>query len=304
MYPNPILMTVSYEFVMKSGLPEAFGAEVDQTRFGEEFLALKHPAAVARFVAFAKSRPQYLDAQVFMRGQDDAYPGLVPSIFRKCNPKDCERLSGAYLTALSRIQEALPQGRFRRDNIGSLLQHYGFKTPWLDVVDNLYTAFWFATRNHVMNRRGESCYYRSRSEYGWLYLVATRGALGGSMHAVDLRKNQSSMSVRPQAQHGYSLSPHYDGEPCVMSDYSQFVVARVRFPNTKDFKLLGSLAKTDFLFPPPQIDESFDLLLKSRSNEVTARLEKELQLRAGSLGAVNLVKYISRGRRPAPMPVT
>ncbi len=61
------------------------------------------------------------------------------------------------------------QSRFKIDIGGAIFQHYGIRTPWIDLVDNLFIAIWFAA-----TERSESepyFYKRSKQDYEFIYFI-------------------------------------------------------------------------------------------------------------------------------------
>ena len=83
---------------------------------------------------------------VYFRGQRRLYDGLTPSLYRGLST------IGAAENGHRALRELL--ARITTDNkvlrnlsnytIEPLLQHYGFRTRWLDIVDNIWIALWFA----------------------------------------------------------------------------------------------------------------------------------------------------------------
>lgn len=284
-------MSFANEFAYKSGLPPAFGARVGYLEDGSEYLGLQHPAALARFVAFVKYRVQLTGGDVFLRGQTEHHRGMTPALFRQVAAPELARRVDAYARVLGKIQESLPYGRFHRSNPGALFQHYGLKTPWLDLVDNLYTAVWFATHEHRSDSEFRSYYQPSRQRTGWVTLISTRSTENQHLHCIDLRKHHSSMNVRLHAQHGISAATQEDFASPALYDYGEFVVGRVCIPNNGAFALRGRLASPRFLFPPPSIDESFQLLLSSPTNALLATCERQFGLPNGALGRINAILY-------------
>jgi hypothetical protein len=285
------------EFANKSGLPAKFGVRRDVTRTGEEFLHLDHPVALARFIAFAKYRAQKVhQVEVYLRGQVANYSGMVPSLFRGDSQERQQRVD-AYGAMLAAVQRLFGQGRFRRSNVGALLQHYGLNTPWIDLVDNIYTAVWFATHRYIMLNPREGYYAKSDESHGWLYLIAASPQMyGGTLHSIDLRKHHSSMNVRLHAQHGLSAAAQEDGAEMKEFDYRSSVVARVRIPNNTRFVLTGRLASPSFLFPPIDIDESYRILLDDRLDQALADVETTFNLADRTLGRVVRMRYRARKR--------
>ncbi|MFX1478029.1 MAG: FRG domain-containing protein [Promethearchaeota archaeon] len=87
-----------------------------------------------------------------------------------------------------------------------ILAHYGWKTRWLDLVDNINIACWFACVNlktqSIMNK-----------DFGYLFLygikandkIAKGVAQGPNQRLVNLREAFSSKALRPHIQQAFSL---------------------------------------------------------------------------------------------------
>src|SRR6185295_6802771 len=85
-------------------------------------------------------------ASVFFRGQSKLYNELKPALLREVTTADSmRRRQGRLREYLSEIDasgqvlKAVP-GYAREP----LLQHYGMRTNWVDLVDNVWVALWFA----------------------------------------------------------------------------------------------------------------------------------------------------------------
>ena len=133
-----------------------------------EHMRVVDPTVLASFVAFCSESSRH----VFFRRHANNYRKSIPTLFRDDHGEQLEgdeftRRWSAYRTLLEKLGSELPGSRWKRNDLGSVLQHYGFRTPWLDVVRNLYTAIWFAT--HGFETRG-SCRLAQRSTqaHGWL----------------------------------------------------------------------------------------------------------------------------------------
>ena len=235
----------------------------DQHEYGKRHLHIYEPTLLAALVAYCSGRRQ----QVFLRGSTENHPFSVPSLFRDksrhgaahCRDK-CIRLWDAYPMVLASLRRKLApnnsKSRWRRRNLGAVLQHYGIKTPWLDVVRNLHTAIWFATHKLESDRKT----WRSvlgKSD-GWISLYARRRASLNPWVVGDLWGEQSSKHLRPHAQQGLSFAMQDDHAPCPSEeqDFNHYRIAHVRLPNTTAWGLRGPVFTPAFLFPPDTQDSS------------------------------------------------
>ena len=235
---------------------------------GKRHLHIYEPTLLAALVAYCSGRRQ----QVFLRGSTENHPFSVPSLFRDksrhgaayyCGDK-CIRLWDAYQMILASLRRELApnncRSRWRRRNLGAVLQHYGIKTPWLDVVRNLHTAIWFAT--HEWNRCQKSWLPIPFENLGWisLYLRRPRERSGSldSLVVGDLWGEQSSRNFRPHAQQGLSLAMQEDSALCPTEeqDFNHYRIGQVCFSNSPRWALCGQMFSARFLFPAPEQDDS------------------------------------------------
>ena len=132
------------------------------------------------------------------------------------------------------------------------------KTPWLDVVRNLYTAIWFATCDEPGN---------TRSAYGWISLYAnTRKEL----RVIDLWGRHSSKHFRPHMQQGLSLAMQPDDAPTPrrQQEFNKYRIARVRFRRSGEWDLAGHMFSRRFLFPCQRNDDSLRQLSDTAVQDV------------------------------------
>lgn len=169
-----------------------------------------------QFIGFGK----YINCNthnVFIRGQIDLYNGeIIPSLYRNKNKilqttqKFNERLNATLKLNFFK--------QFPKPILEATLQHYGIRTPQIDVVDNVWIALWFATnefRSKIIKSTEHIFVSKSNKEYGYIFLIASdaieptskyRGMyLGKETTAIDLRKALPSYYLRPHAQHAFML---------------------------------------------------------------------------------------------------
>ena len=239
----------------------------DQHEYGKRHLRIYEPTLLAALVAYCSGRRQ----QVFLRGSTKNHPFSVPSPFRDksrhgaayCREK-CIQLWDSYQMVLASLRRKLApnnsKSRWRRRNLGAVLQHYGIKTPWLDVVRNLHTAIWFAT--HELDPAQNIWRPIPSKNHGWISLYSRKARERcGSLDSLvigDLWGEQSSRHLRPHAQQGLSFAMQDDHAPCPSEeqDFNHYRIAHVRLPNTTAWGLRGPVFTPAFLFPPDTQDSS------------------------------------------------
>ena len=100
------------------------------------------PVVVARFASELRQaaiRNLGTGTRVLLRGQRANHAGMVPGLFRPpTDSLDPHRLVEAEVAFEAAVRQRIKLGRFMRPNLAALLQHYGYRTSWLDVVDNLW----------------------------------------------------------------------------------------------------------------------------------------------------------------------
>lgn len=175
---------------------------------------------------------------------------------------------------------------YKKIVVESVLQHYGYKTTCLDLVDNVWVALWFGFYKYVENKgyssgryatyipriaRDYECYFSGYTHYQYIILFAIDEKLNvrGEIHdkpkknyAVDLREALPSIFIRPHAQHAWILKS-YNTLMDERSDFANNVIGILRFKSNDVKKWLGNseLLSQNMLFPDPVADYGYDALL-------------------------------------------
>ncbi|HET8670913.1 MAG TPA: FRG domain-containing protein, partial [Candidatus Saccharimonadales bacterium] len=264
-------------------VPRQMKLEVKIGTLGRPYIEINDPAVLMRFTGYVKRHyHSHFGGHVFMRGQPADYGTMIPSLFRGVFDDRLEGLVEAYRAFITRIQTEFRNERFQTNQLGALLQHYGFKTPWLDLVDNLYVALWFAGRRAV--DEGGKVRLVSTNEDGWLFLVGTGGKTMPRLTYSDLRVTHSSLTLRPHAQHGISATrPARTKWSPSNKCFNESVVAVVKVPAEFTQGFTGPLSDQEFLFPDPAADDTYRILLRSRTQKIVESVCSEFGLTAGEL---------------------
>jgi hypothetical protein len=222
------------------------------------------------------------DFNVVFRGQSRLHESLTPSLFRKVKQqKTMNDWEAALSTFVDRAAEKkaflnqTPEYAFR-----PLLQHYGIRTQWLDVVDNIWVATWFAAHEAIgFGRNGNSVHFERRREsdagkdYCYVLMVRAPGLRGketepgfyetDEVTSIDLRKAVPSIYIRPHSQHGLLIRrTRYGRVPD--TDLLSLVagVIRVRLRDALEWLGNSTLLSAHTLFPPPFYDRGYAQLLE------------------------------------------
>ncbi len=224
-----------------------------------------------QFIGYAK----YINkdgANVYFRGQPDVYKGaMIPSLYRDAN--HYERKLMAFNKNIKDIMNKSCFKNYDKNVLVPLLQHYGIKTPWIDLVDNVWVALWFSlhqAESKIINSREYVYYHDSRTEYAYIVLMATDAtstadplgiSIGIDTTIVDLRKVTPSFFLRPHAQHAYMIKKNDEK----MADYTDLIVGIARIPTQLGLKWLGTndFLQLNCLFPSPHFDTGYAFLLKN-----------------------------------------
>lgn len=166
-----------------------------------------------------------------------------------------------------------PRRRFERANLAALLQHYGLRTSWLDVVDDLRTAIWFAT--HTI---GGGVVTERSCGSGWIHILCGKSS-SEALDVIDLRVAHQELSLRPHTQQGFSIRGKH-------ADLNGFVAASVEFPISERWRLNGYLAEAAFLFQPPALDHTLRLLKRKSIDDLLLNTEAHFSLPARTLGRI------------------
>lgn len=251
--------------------------------------------------------------KIYFRGQEKAFgPVYQPSLYRSCT-RDC-----ALMDRDGRIKRQIALARkcckwFKTANdavIEGVLQQYGMRTRWIDAVDNIWIALWFAC-HHAWTWNGddsEYIHYSLRSpaqegdgeHYGYIYVLGfnsgytdyskkvrrkfTPGmAWSDSAEMLDLRYAVPSLFIRPHAQHGVLLRSFKclpNGGVRFNRDMSDLVQGVIRFNLEDGIEWLGqgvSVAVSS-VFPPPAYDSGYGDLLRTERRMRYEYLGREVEV--------------------------
>lgn len=264
--------------LLKKKVSLQFRDDADRPR-----LFCDEPAIVARFASEIRQEAVHhlgSGTRVLMRGQTDNHRGMVPGLFRRpTNLLDHNLLVRAEAHFETAIRPQLKVGRFLRPDLAALLQHYGYRTTWLDVVDNPWTAVWFATHSIVHGfGPGRTVSVKSTGS-GWIYVLALRATSSGC-RVIDLREAHHGLSLRPHTQSGWSVR----GSGDAVSDLDRWVIACIEFPIDHRWVTEGYMASSEFMFPAVRLDHTLRRLIDKKVDAIAASVERELDLPEKCLG--------------------
>ena len=266
-----------------SKLTHASGKHVIDTDSGLEVFEAPTSHALIQAAGYLK----YILARstnqgVFFRGQAKLYNTLSPSLFR--NIKDGSslvrrrKLVSDLLTKIEDEKTAMravaPECR------EPLLQHYGIRTTWIDVVDNIWIALWFACHQarstgwpeEYLHFEKRIPNFRDSDEFAYILLLASayfnpiQGIQGyyrdKRSETIDLRVAVPSQFVRPHAQHGILVRRlSQTGQPVSNNIPLLVGIIRVHLSAALDWLGTATTLTSHSLFPPAYYDYGYRELL-------------------------------------------
>ena len=224
---------------------------------------------------------------VFFRGQTKLYPTISPTFLRgtRDGPGNV-RLRKVLDVFLNKIRTDKKALRAVSDYTQeALLQHYGIKTTWIDVVDNIWVALWFACHHAKSVVRGQEEYLHfekriphqnskaAEPDYAYILLVESayfEPVVGQPGHykdnrseTIDLRIAAPSQFVRPHAQHGV-LVRQLSKAGLPVSNFKSLHAGtiRVNLSSALDWMGSGATLTCHAIFPPAYYDHGYRELLE------------------------------------------
>jgi hypothetical protein len=253
------------------------GTNVTDPDGNVQLLHLDHPADLVRAIGKLHFLCAQSASRVVFRGQTQLHGGrLSPSLFRGAHcisatePSRRSELLKGYLNV---AWDPTYRSKSVTDErcLEPLLQHYGLKTSWIDVVDTIWPALWFATHESIPNRDPNSQvrrFTKSTRDYCYIICLTYRGIGVCAEHEggvttcddceiVDLRRAVNSIFIRPHCQHGCLIR-----DRSAEGDYWNLVQDVIRLPTLCALKWLGEgrLMSEAFMFP--EKDHGLDMLIE------------------------------------------
>ena len=240
------------------------------------------PHALTRAAGYLKHVLGQRQARVLFRGQTALWKYSIPSLFRTAGGRLSQDVQSQRIGLLKNCVKSAQQAEaFLRSNKHpfdfaheAILQHYGIRTHWLDMVDNIWVALWFAVHECIQDPEHPTFWHfvESIHEYSYVLLMspgeneqATPGQPGMSETAkcfvVDLRVATPSLYLRPHAQHGLLFRRKKSPPGDVSLDSCLKGVIRIPRSLAKMWLGGGHLHDPHVVFPPPHYDLGYARLL-------------------------------------------
>jgi hypothetical protein len=248
-----------------------------------EFLLARSPHTLIQAAGYLK----YIYARdqsqgVYFRGQGELYGTLSPSLYRGIKLQGARDKREADLKLVpDRVRKSAGIfsgfGEYAHE---PLLQHYGISTTWVDLVDNVWIALWFACNRAIISGTLKDHMHfeeRTRSSSDQfvyvLFVAADIGRrnrtkpgffFGPNTELVDLRMAVPSVFLRPHSQHALLFRRAASGLTGRATDYRGQIcgVIGVELSMALEWLGHGKMVNAHSLFPPPCYDHGFEILLR------------------------------------------
>lgn len=251
---------------------------------GQYVYHARDPHALTQAAGYLTYLHAHKDAlAIHFRGQGKMHAGLIPSLFRgsKSEGSRNNRLKSLskYIHDISSKHRML--GKLDAVVVETLMQHYGIRSTWVDMVENIWIALWFAC--HKARFSGEfnrHLHFEKRTprtelpdeRFAYILLIGTEITpidknvpgwyKGKNTELIDLRKAAPSIFLRPHSQHGVLFRLRGDTRTRLLNYGSSIKgVIRVSLEDALEWLGSGTLLNVHALFPPPLYDQGFGFLL-------------------------------------------
>lgn len=200
---------------LKERTDKTIGYELDKNRWGAvtpgsldgikhfyitDFRALNLVTGIIRYSL------KGTDTKVYYRGQERDY-ALIPSLYRRVKTREYAKDAEEKLAEIMKCLEPNFDPVGTNDEREALCQHYGLHTQWVDIVDNIQTALWFAyDRTYVEGTREQ----RFDEDVGYIYVIAVP-CDETKVKVIDLREKPSKF-LRPHTQQAFAFKTANPGK--------------------------------------------------------------------------------------------
>jgi len=239
------------------------------------YLYVSDPVVIASFTGFVKKH--FANKNIYFRGEPGNFQHVIPSLFRYggvpiADTKEIQQRYRAYqqLTKAAFALFSKTVSRFKNEDIDVLFQHYGIKSPVIDLVDNIFVAIWFAMDTNT-------------SEHGFIRIMNTSRP---GVKALDLRKEHSSLSLRLHTQHGLIMKKDVSRWNKNNILFDEYEIARIKFPLSIQ-AVDGALFSRASIYPSATLDNTLKIMkTDNQLDDEIERIEKLHSLSKGTLGKV------------------
>lgn len=259
-------------------------ADAKDPETGESVLEIRDHHALIMAAGHLKFRFANSEAEgIYLRGQRKLYGSLSPTLFRDDKTKKpCDKRVDGLNEVIDQYRQSCSIFQnFEQWSHEALLQHYGISTTWIDLVDNVWVALWFACHRAVCSGTNDEFLHFEKRVYGvndvYAYILLIGVDIknherpgyytGENTELVDLRMAVPPIFLRPHVQHGL-LFRNRGGVNGRHIDYSDRIRGRlmIRLNDALEWLGSGKMLSTHSLFPPPYYDEGYGILVDNSAS--------------------------------------
>jgi hypothetical protein len=247
---------------------------------------IRKPHVLHQAAGYLKyNRAKSNQKSVYFRGQSTIYRTIPPTLYRGITAPNARDKRDAEMQQLLKfIRQNKQIFRAVPNHVQEpILQHYGLRTRWLDVVDNVWIALWFACHSgHAFGNHKQYIHFEKRvprhskpdDQFAYIMLLESAATpdptLGPGCFkdkdsaTIDLRVAAPSHFIRPHAQHGLVVKA-LDKNNRTPIDFSPLLAGVIRVDLADALEWLGSgdLLNVHSLFPPPPYDYGYQEILNN-----------------------------------------
>ncbi len=148
----------------------------------ESVFWVRSPSTLIQLSGYAKFLCRE-SGPVYFRGQGKYYNSMIPTLYRGC--PSVTSFTNRRVSISNKIKELKHVKAFMKSTpeyaYEPLMQHYGFNTKWLDLVDNIWTALWFAShKSHVTGKNKNYLHFEiSNEEFCYIFFFSAGKVVQG-----------------------------------------------------------------------------------------------------------------------------
>jgi len=250
----------------------------------ESAIHVQSPHLLTQIAGYAKFKLGRSNSTIIFRGQSNLHGSLKASIHRIGTDHSINAIYQRHHKLNKYIKATVATSAFLRGTLDyvfePLLQQYGLNTRWIDAVDNIWSALWFACHDSFPSgiRRQFLSFERrfaspGKNNYAYILLLefddlVTNTSKPGSSNnrayeTIDLRIAAPSIFIRPHAQHGI-LFRKREINTIESIDCAEniFGIIRLDIDQASSWLGLGELTAIRSFFPSPFYDLGYRRLLE------------------------------------------
>lgn len=252
--------------------PHTWGKVRVKNLDGLPIIELPSPQLLAGFAGYLKNQ---CSTRVFFRGEKSYHKTTIPSLFREIDgdfSTEISKRKKAFDVLVGKISEYKPS-RFQREDIKPLLQHYGVKTDWIDLVENIFVALWFSN-NH------------SHEKFSYIkFFIESNNVC--ELIIKNIIEENSSLSLRAHCQHGISATKKVDQWSIENIDFNSNLIAIAKLPNNQANRLEGYIFSRSFMFPDVELDNTYKILKRKDVQKLLDEITEDSGLEKEVLGTIS-----------------